>query len=341
MKTTMRAAVLHELKKPLAVEEIEQPRLGENEVLIKVEACGVCHSDLHVIEGDWKQFGGITKIPLIPGHEIAGCVAETGSAVHQLKISDRVGVPWIHWTCGECEFCRRGYENLCSRQKITGCTVDGGFAEYIKAPATHATRIPEAISAAEAAPLFCAGVTVYRAIRQAQLAHGDRLAVFGIGGLGHLAVQIGKELGLEITAVDVSDDKLALAQSLGAARTMNASSTNVAKELRRAGGMHAVMVTSGSKAAYDAAFPCVRPLGKLLVVGLPPEISFPPIMMAAGEVRVQASAVGTRKDLEETLAMAAAGKLRCQISTRRLDEINTIFDEMKAGKIAGRVVLAM
>ncbi|HET9839631.1 MAG TPA: zinc-dependent alcohol dehydrogenase [Candidatus Angelobacter sp.] len=337
----MKAAVLHELKKPLAVEEVERPKPGANEVLIKVEACGVCHSDLHIIEGDWKQFGGITKIPLIPGHEIAGRVAEVGSAVRDLKVGDRVGVPWVHWTCGECEFCRAGYENLCSKQKITGCTVDGGYAEYIKAPATHATRIPEGISAAGAAPLFCAGVTVYRAIKQARLARGERLAVFGVGGLGHLAIQIGREMGLEVAAVDVSDHKLALATSLGATRTLNASSTNVAKELRRAGGMHAVLVTSGSKAAYDTAFPCVRPTGKLLVVGLPPEISFPPIMMAAGEVRVQASAVGTRQDLEEVLAMAAAGKLHCQISTRRLDEINTIFEEMKAGKIAGRVVLAM
>src|SRR5215831_10129068 len=172
----MKAAVLHELKNLLVVEEVERPVPGEGEVLIKVEASGVCHSDLHIIEGDWKQFGGITKIPLIPGHEIAGRVAEAGSGVRDLRPGDRVGVPWIHWTCGECEFCRAGFENLCSRQKITGCTVDGGYAEYIKAPASHATRIPDGISAAEAAPLFCAGVTVYRALKQARLAPGQRRA---------------------------------------------------------------------------------------------------------------------------------------------------------------------
>jgi propanol-preferring alcohol dehydrogenase len=337
----MKAALLHELNKPLTIEEVERPKPGENEVLIKVEASGVCHSDLHIIEGDWKQFGGITKIPLIPGHEVAGRVAEAGSAVRDLKPGDRVGVPWIHWTCGECEFCRSGYENLCAKQKITGCTVDGGYAEYIKAPASHATRIPDQVSSAEAAPLFCAGVTVYRAIKQAQLASGQRLAVFGVGGLGHLAIQIGKELGYEVTAVDVADDKLALATSLGAERGLNASSTNVVKELRRAGGMHAALVTSGSKAAYDTAFACVRPTGMLLVVGLPPEISFAPIMMAAKEIHVQASAVGTRQDIAETLAMAAAGKLHCQVSTRPLDQINTILDEMRAGKISGRVVLSM
>ncbi|HKV91763.1 MAG TPA: zinc-dependent alcohol dehydrogenase [Candidatus Angelobacter sp.] len=335
----MKAAVLHELKKPLAIEDVERPTPGENEVLIQIEACGVCHSDLSIIDGEWKQFGGITKIPLVPGHEVAGRVAEAGNGVRDLKVGDRVGVPWIYWTCGECEFCREGYENLCSRQKITGLTVDGGYAEYIKAPATHATRIPNAVSSAQAAPLFCAGVTVYRAIKQSQLQRGQRLAVFGVGGLGHLAIQIGKHLGAEITAIDVADDKLALAASLGATRTLNATSTNVVKELRRAGSAHVAMVTSGSKAAYDTAFPCVRPTGKLMVVGLPAEISFAPIMMSAKEIRVQATAVGTRQDLAEVLEMAAAGKLHCQVATRPLAEANTILDEMRAGKISGRVVL--
>jgi propanol-preferring alcohol dehydrogenase len=337
----MKAAVLHELKKPLAMEEVERPSPGETEVLIQVEASGVCHSDLHIIEGDWKQFGGITKIPLIPGHEIAGRVVEVGSAVRDLKVGDRVGVPWIYWTCGECEFCREGNENLCSKQKITGLTVDGGYAEYIKAPATHATRIPDSVSSTQAAPLLCAGVTVYRAIKQAEVKAGQRLAVFGVGGLGHLAIQIGKHLGAEVTAVDLADDKLALAASLGATRTLNATSTNVVKELRRAGRMHVALVTSGSKAAYDTAFPCVRPTGRLMVVGLPPEISFPPIMMAAGEIRVQASAVGTRQDLVEVLDMAAAGKLHCQVAMRQLADANAVFAEMRAGKISGRVVLIM
>lgn len=337
----MKAAVLHELRKPLAIEDMERPKPGENEVLIQIEACGVCHSDLHIIEGDWKQFGGITKIPLVPGHEVAGRVVEVGGGVRDLKVGDRVGVPWIYWTCGECEFCREGYENLCSRQKITGLTVDGGYAEYIKAPATHATRIPDAVPSTQAAPLFCAGVTVYRAIKESQLQAGQRLAVFGVGGLGHLAIQIGKHLGAEITAIDVADDKLALATSLGATKTLNATSANVVKELRRAGSVHVALVTSGSKAAYDTAFPCVRPTGKLMVVGLPPEISFAPIMMAAKEIRVQASAVGTRQDLVEMLEMAAAGKLHCQVATRPLADVNAILDEMREGKISGRVVLTM
>jgi len=338
----MKAAVLHELKKPMTVEDVERPVPGEGEVLIKVEASGVCHSDLHVAEGDWKQFAGITKLPLIVGHEVAGKVVEVGPGMRELKIGDRVGVPWIYWTCGECEFCREGNENLCVKQKITGVTVNGGYAEFIKAPASHATRIPDSVSSVQAAPLFCAGVTVYRAIMQAKPQRGQRLAVFGVGGLGHLAIQIAVHLGLEVSAVDVADDKLALAKSLGAVNAFNAATANVVKEIRRLGGAHIVLVTSGSKAAYDTAFYCLRPTGTLLAVGLPAnEISFPAIMMAAGEVNIKASAVGTREDLKQVLALAAAGKLHCQVAARPLADVNAVFEDMRAGKIAGRVVLTM
>jgi propanol-preferring alcohol dehydrogenase len=220
--------------------------------------------------------------------------------------------------------------------------VNGGYAEFIKAPASHATNIPEAVSSIQAAPLFCAGVTVYRAIMQAKPQRGQRLAVFGVGGLGHLAIQVAVHLGLEVSAVDVADDKLALAKSLGAANTFNAATSNVVKEMRRLGGAHIALVTSGSKAAYDTAFYCVRPTGTLLAVGLPAnEISFPAIMMAAGEVNIKASAVGTRENLKQVLALAAAGKLHCQVAARPLADVNAVFEDMRAGKIAGRVVLTM
>src|ERR1700732_4733884 len=279
----MKAAMLREFRAPLTIEEVATPKLEGHEVLIEVEACGVCHSDLHVADVHRPQIVPITKRPLILGHEIAGRVVEKGSAVTDLALGDRVGVAWVYWTCGECGFCREGNENLCVKQKITGVTVDGGYAEFIKAPASHATKIPDAVSSVQAAPLFCAGVTVYRAIMQAKLQRGQRLAVFGVGGLGHLAIQIAVHLGLEVSAIDVADDKLALAKSLGAANTFNATTANVVKEMRRRGGAHIVLVTSGSKAAYDTAFYCVRPTGTLLAVGLPAdEISFPAIMMAAG-----------------------------------------------------------
>jgi propanol-preferring alcohol dehydrogenase len=335
----MKAAILRKFKSPLIIDDVDRPQPDAQEVLIEVEACGVCHSDLHLADGDWPQLVPITKMPLILGHEIAGRVVEKGASVSHLEVGDRVGVPWVYWTCGQCDFCREGNENLCVKQKITGVTVDGGYAEFVKVPASHATKIPEGLSAIDAAPLFCAGVTVYRALKHAKIQPGQRLAVFGIGGLGHLAVQIGLGMGAIVTAVDVSDEKLAHAKSLGAAFTLNGSNVSVVRELRRAGGAHVVLVTSAAKNAYDTAFPCVRPAGMLLVVGLPSEsLCFPPIMMAATEVRIQASSVGTRQDLQEVLAMGAAGKVRCQTATRPLAQINEAMEQLRQGRVSGRLV---
>jgi alcohol dehydrogenase, propanol-preferring len=336
----MKAAVLQEFKKPLAILEVPRPQLALGDVLIQVEACGVCHSDLHVADGDWSQLSGIVKRPLILGHEIVGRVVEKAGDVRDLQMGDRVGVPWVHWTCGECEFCREGNENLCVKQKITGVTTDGGYAEFVKAPASHALRIPDGLDAVEAAPLFCAGVTVYRALKQAKVSPGQKLAVFGVGGLGHLAVQIAREMGADVTAVDISDEKLALAKSLGASAVLNVASTNVVKELRSMGRVHVALVASAARAAYETAFSCVRPGGTLLVVGLPAEnICFPPIMMSATEIRIQASAVGTRQDLREVLALAAAGKIRCRVGTRPLSEANHALDQLRSGQVSGRIVL--
>jgi propanol-preferring alcohol dehydrogenase len=347
----MKAAVLHEFKTPLSLEEVTRPQVGDDDVLIEVEVCGVCHSDLHVADGDWKQLAGIVKKPLILGHEIVGRVVERGAAVESLEVGDRVGVPWVQWTCGQCEFCREGNENLCVKQRITGVMVDGGYAEFAKAPASHVVRIPDALSSEQAAPLLCAGVTVHRALKQAKIQpgtiragfrSGQRLAVFGVGGLGHLAVQIGRAAGAEVTAIDVSEEKLALAKSLGAVRTLNAATSDVVKEVRGSGGVHVAVVTSAAKSAYDMAFYCVRPTGTLLVVGLPAkEISFPPIMMAAGEIQIKASAVGTREDLAEVLAMGAAGIVHCQVTTRPLAEVQEVLGELSRGEVSGRVVLRM
>jgi len=338
----MRAAVLQEFKQRLVFKEVPKPELGPGEVLIKVEACGVCHSDVHVADGDWSQLAAIVKKPVILGHEIAGRVIGRGDDVRELQIGDRVGVPWVHWTCGECEFCQEGNENLCSKQKITGVTVDGGYAELVKAPASHAMKIPDGLSSSEAAPLFCAGVTVYRALKQGRVSAGQRLAVFGVGGLGHLAIQIGLVLGAEITAIDISDEKLAFAKSLGASMVLNARSTNVVKELRGKGGVQVALVTSAARAAYDMAFACVRPTGTLLVVGLPAEnICFPPILMAAAEIRIQASAVGTRQDVREVLALASDGKIRCKSGSRPLSEANEALDQLRSGQVSGRIVLVI
>jgi propanol-preferring alcohol dehydrogenase len=338
----MKAAVLYEFKTPLSLEDVARPEVGRDEVLIEVEVCGVCHSDLHVADGDWTQFAGIVKKPLILGHEIVGRVAERGAAVESVQVGERVGVPWLQWTCGQCEFCREGNENLCVKQRITGVMVDGGYAEFAKAPASHVVKIPDALVSDQAAPLLCAGVTVHRALKQAKVHAGQRLAVFGVGGLGHIAIQIGRAAGAEVTAVDISDEKLALAKSLGAARTLNAATSNVVKEIRGSGGVHVALVTSGAKSAYDMAFYCVRPTGTLLVVGLPAkDISFPAIMMAAGEIQIKASAVGTREDLREVLAMGAAGKVHCEVTARPLADVQTVLGELSRGEVSGRIVLRM
>ena len=336
----MKAAVLREFQTPLSLEDVDRPIPSADEVLIQVEACGACHSDVHVADGDWTQLLRIIRRPLILGHEIAGRVVQTGDAVHDLRIGDRVGVPWIYWSCGECDFCKAENENLCIRQKITGVTVDGGYAEFVKAPASHTLKIPDGLSSLEAAPLFCAGLTVYRALKNAGPVTGRRLAVFGIGGLGHLAVQLGRIFGAEVTAVDVSDEKLELARKLGAVNTLDARASDVVKQLRRTGGAHVCLVCSAAKAAYDTAFYCLRPTGTLLLVGLPAEnLCVPPILMAAGEIRIQASAVGTRQDLQQVLSLAAAKNLHCQTTARPLSEVNRVLDELRQGKVSGRILL--
>ncbi|HXY78343.1 MAG TPA: zinc-dependent alcohol dehydrogenase [Candidatus Acidoferrales bacterium] len=338
----MKAAVLHEFKAPLSLEEVARPEAGADDVLIEVEVCGVCHSDRHVADGDWAQLAGIVKKPLILGHEIVGRVVARGAAVESVQVGERVGVPWVQWTCGQCEFCREGNENVCPKQRITGVTVDGGYAEYAKAPASHVVKIPDTLSSEQAAPLLCAGVTVHRALTEAKIRAGQRLAVFGVGGLGHIAVQIGRAAGAEVSAIDISEEKLALAKSLGATRTLNAAQTDVVKEVRRSGGVHVALVTSAAKSAYDIAFPCVRPTGTLLAVGLPAgDISFPAILMAAGEIQIKASAVGTREDLREVLALGAAGKVCCQVTTRPLAAVQEVLGQLSRGEISGRVALRL
>lgn len=336
----MKAAIVREYKRPLQIEETETPVPGPDEVLIKVEACGVCHSDLHIAEGDWIHLLRIIKRPLIPGHEVVGPIIQKGDEVNNLEIGDRVGVAWTHWTCGECELCKEGRENLCTKQMITGATVDGGYAEFIKAKASHVLKVPDALTSEEAAPLFCAGVTVYHAIKSSGIKPRQRLVVFGVGGLGHLAVQIAKCFGAQVIAVDIADDKLEFARRLGADITIHATNEDVVKQIRKMGGAHVAVVTSAAKQAYDMAFYAVRSSGTLMVVGMPAEdLSFPAIMMR--EIRIMSAATGTREDMREVLELAAAGRLKCHVETRRLDQVNEVFEEMRAAKITGRVVLKM
>lgn len=337
----MKAALLQALGGPVDVIDVPAPKPGPGQVLIRVDACGVCHSDVHLADGDWDMLKPITKTPLILGHEVIGEVVELDEGVTTLKHGDRVGVPWLHWSCGECEFCKEGKEMLCARQQVTGCMVDGGFAELMLAPASHAAKIPESLSTDETAPLLCAGLTVFRALRQSGLQAGQRLAVFGIGGLGHLAIQMAKAMGAWVCGVDVSDDKLKFATECGADLALNASTAAVPKEARKLGGMHVVLVTSGSKPAYETALRCLRKGGTLMVVGMAPEpIAVSTVAMVSLEARILGSAVGTREDLRQMLDLVAANpSIRCRVQTRPLSAAPEVLDALRRGELVGRVVL--
>lgn len=336
----MQAAVLHTFGPTLSLQEMPRPVPGPDDVLLEVEVCGVCHSDLHVAEGDQPMLKAATKANAIPGHEVVGRVVELGANVTHLAVGDRVGVAWNHSTCGACEPCLEGLENLCRKAVITGVMVDGGYADYMVARASHALPIPEGLSSEEAAPLFCAGLTVYRALKRSGVVAGQKVAVFGVGGLGHLAVQIAKAWGAEVIALDLDAAKLALATELGAAQVLNAANADDIKALRKAGGVHVAVVTSAAKPAYDTALKCLRPDGVLSVVGLPSEpLSFRALALVGIEARIIASSVGTRDDMREVLQLAAQGKLRCITETQPLAQVNAVFERMRRGQITGRVVL--
>lgn len=336
----MEAAILKAFGSPLEMSQVDKPEPGPGEVLIRVKACGVCHSDLHLADGDWDLLKKITKMPLVLGHEVAGLIEAVGPGVTDWKPGDRAGVPWLHWTCGQCEYCTSGRETLCGEQAITGVTVDGGFAEFVKAKASHTARIPDSLTLEEVAPLFCAGLTVYKAIKSSGIQPGELLAVCGVGGLGHLAIQIAKARGMRVAALDIADDKLELAKECGADLAIHAVTGNPRKALRSAGGAHVVMVCSGSKAAYEMALGCVRKGGTLVAVGMPPEpIPVSAVTLVAGELRIIASAVGTREDMRELLDLAAKGGIKCRFETKPLAEANAVLQRMKSGEITGRVVL--
>lgn len=338
MARPMKAAVVHEFEKPLAIEEVKVPEVSSNRVLVKVEACGVCHTDLHAVEGDWPVKPGL---PFIPGHEGVGHVAAVGKDVRSVKEGDRVGVPWLHSACGHCRYCLTGWETLCLEQQNTGYSVNGGFAEYAVADPDYVGHLPDGLDFAAAAPILCAGVTVYKGIKETDTKPGDTLVISGIGGLGHLAVQYAKAMGRHVIAVDVADDKLRLAREMGADAAINARETDPVSEVQNAtGGADGILVTAVSPAAFSQAVGMLRRGGTLSLVGLPPGTFDLDIFdTVLNRKTIRGSIVGTRMDLIEALAFAEEGKVSVHYSTAKLDEINGVFDRMRAGGIDGRVVL--
>lgn len=338
MAEKMKAAVVHEFGKPLVIEEVTVPEVPPGRILVKVVASGVCHTDLHAAEGDWPVK---PPLPFIPGHEGVGYVAKVGAGVTMVKEGDRVGVPWLHTACGYCEHCITGWETLCDGQQNTGYSVNGGYAEYVLADPAYVGRLPDKLDFAAAAPVLCAGVTVYKGLKVLDCKPGDWVAVSGIGGLGHMAVQYAKAMGFHVIAVDIDDDKLKLASGLGADMTVNAAKEDAAKAVQSAvRGAHGVLVTAVSRAAFAQAVDMLHKRGTMSLVGLPPgSFDLPIFDIVLNAKTVRGSIVGTRKDLEESLMFAAEGKVASHYSTDKLDNINDIFQRMKDGRIEGRVVM--
>jgi len=340
MANTMKAAVVRELGQPLAIQEVPVPELKENQILVRIAATGICHTDLHAAKGDWPVR---PSPPFIPGHEGVGTVAAIGRAVRSVKEGDRVGIPWLHTACGYCAYCRTGWETLCGSQLNSGYSVNGSFAEYALADPDYVGRLPKSLEWGPAAPILCAGVTVYKGLKETEVKPGEWVAISGIGGLGHMAVQYAKAMGMHVAAVDVHPEKLELAKSLGAEIVLNAQLTDVAAEMQKlVGGAHGALVTAVSPKAFEQAFDLLRPRGTMALVGLPPgKMSLPIFQTVLKRITVRGSIVGTRQDLDEALAFAGSEAVSAHFSWDRLENINDIFARMEDGKIDGRIVVKM
>jgi alcohol dehydrogenase, propanol-preferring len=340
MQRTMRAAVVRDFGRPLAIEEVPVPAPSAGQVLVQIVASGVCHTDLHAANGDWPVK---PALPFIPGHEGVGYVAALGAGVSGLKEGDRVGVPWLHGACGACDHCITGWETLCPSQQNTGYSVNGGHAEYVVAPAAYVGRIPSELGFFEAAPILCAGVTTYKGLKETEARPGQWVVISGIGGLGHLAVQYARAMGLRVVAVDVGAEKLALARSLGAEIVIDALHVDPASEVQRLiGGAHGALVTAVSPSAFRQAIATLRSGGTCVFVGLPPgDFATPIFEVVLKRLTLRGSIVGTRMDLKEALEIAASSGIKPTTELQPLDQINNVFARMADGSINGRVVLAI
>lgn len=341
MASVMKAAVVRSFGSPLTIEELPLPAPGPGEVLVRILATGVCHTDLHLARGDWPVK---PALPLIPGHEGAGYVAAVGAGVSGIKAGDRVGIPWLHDTCGCCEYCITGWETLCMAQRASGYSVNGTFAEYAIGSAAFLGRLPEDVEFAQVAPILCAGVTTYKAIKETEARPGEWLAICGIGGLGHVAIQYAKAMGLQVVALDITQGKLDLARSLGADLVIDATLPDAAKRVLRAtgGGAHGVLITAVSPSAFGQALRLVRRRGTVACVGLPAGTFETPILdVVLKRITIRGSIVGTRKDLSDAIAFAAAGKVRAHIHRTPLESVNQVLADLGSGKVDGRVVLDM
>jgi len=339
MTHKMYAAVVEQFGKPLAIQEWDIPSPGAGQILVKTEACGVCHTDLHAARGDWPLK---PALPFIPGHEGIGRVVATGAGVTAVREGDRVGVPWLYSACGQCEYCLTAWETVCPHAQFGGYTKNGGFAEYLLADPNYVAHVPAGLSAKDAAPIICAGITTYKGIKETGARPGQWIAISGVGGLGHLAIQYAKVMGLQVCAVDVDEGKLAHAKRLGADLMINAKAGDPAAAVKKGtgGGAHGVLITAPSLGAFKQGVGMTRSRGTCVLVGLPPgEFPVPLFEVVASCITIRGSFVGTRQDMVEALAFAAAGKVKADIELQPLSSINNIFERLEHGHVDSRVVI--
>ena len=334
----MQAAVVNTLGEPLTVGENDVPSPGPGQVLVKLMTTGVCHTDLHAAQGDWPVK---PSPPFIPGHEGVGRVVSLGEGVTELKEGDIVGNAWLWSACGVCEYCRTGWETLCEQQQNGGYSVNGSFGEYMLVDEKFAAHIPEGADPVEVAPVLCAGVTVYKGLKMTEARPGQWVVISGIGGLGHVAVQYAKAMGLRVAAVDIAEDKLALAREFGAEVTVNALNEDPVEAIQaQTGGAHGVLVTAVHPSAFGQAIGMARRGGTIVFNGLPPgDFPAPIFDIVLKGLTIRGSIVGTRQDMVEALDFYARGLIHPKVSTRPLGDINDVLDELAAGRIDGRVVV--
>jgi alcohol dehydrogenase, propanol-preferring len=339
MALKMRAAVVEQFGAPLVFRELDIPSPSAGQILIKTEACGVCHTDLHAAHGDWPVK---PDLPFIPGHEAIGLVAAIGAGVTIVKEGDRVGVPWLYSACGHCEYCLSAWETVCAQAQFGGYTKNGGFAEYILADPNYVAHVPAGLTAVDAAPLICAGITTYKGIKETGARPGQWIAISGVGGLGHLAIQYAKAMGLLVCAIDIDDGKLAHAKRVGADLVFNAKLGDPTAALKKetGGGAHGVLITAPSLIAFRQGVGMTRKRGTCVLVGLPPgDFPVPLFDVVANCITIRGSFVGTRQDMAEAMAFAVGGKVKADIELQSLSSINQIFDRLEHGDVASRVVL--
>jgi alcohol dehydrogenase, propanol-preferring len=332
-----RAAVVHDFHSPLSVEQVPAAELTAGQVRVRVEASGLCHTDIHAAHGDWPVK---PSPPFVPGHEGVGIVVELGPGETAVAVGDRVAMPWLGYACGACEHCVSGWETLCLEQKNTGYSIDGGFGEYAVAFGRYVVRVPDGIDPFDAAPLSCAGVTTYKAVKVAGTRSSDLVAVFGVGGLGHLAIQYAAIAGGRVIAVDIHDEKLDLARELGAEFTVNAAKEDPVEAIQRLGGADQAIALAVSPRAFEQAYGSLRRGGTLVMVALPAdnEVRLPIFQTVLNGITIRGSIVGTRTDLRDVFELHGAGRTRVIRETRSLDDVNEAMADVEAGRVAARIV---